>query len=82
MSSSIEAKKAALVQVKAQLTEREDILRESWVKTMEARLVQEQLGKCQLGEGVNHYENCKWLADKYLGLLREAKLKGYRKIDV
>ncbi|KAF5342145.1 hypothetical protein D9611_001607 [Ephemerocybe angulata] len=71
-----------VAQVKAQLEERENILRESWVKAMEARLVQEELGKCQKGEGVNHYENCKWLADKYLGMLKENRLKGYRKIDV
>jgi len=65
---------------------------------MEVRLVREELGKCHLAEGVNHYENCKWLADKYLGMLRETKVslwnrylysaltfeqnKGYKIIDV
>ena len=41
---------------------------------MEVRLVREELGKCHLAEGVNHYENCKWLADKYLGMLQETKV--------
>ena len=42
---------------------------------METRLVQTELGKCQRGEGVNHYENCKWLADKYIQMLRENRVR-------
>ncbi|EAU85528.1 NADH-ubiquinone oxidoreductase 12 kDa subunit [Coprinopsis cinerea okayama7 len=71
-----------IAKVKAELTKREEFLRESWVRAMEARLVQEELGKCHQGEGVNHYENCKWLADKYLTMLRENRVKGYKHIDV
>ncbi|EDR08673.1 uncharacterized protein LACBIDRAFT_249657, partial [Laccaria bicolor S238N-H82] len=64
------------------LQERENNLRESWVRAMETRLVQNELGKCQRGEGVNHYENCKWLADKYIQMLRENRVQGYKHIDV
>ncbi|KAF9466525.1 hypothetical protein BDZ94DRAFT_1157827, partial [Collybia nuda] len=66
----------------AKLKERDDHIRESWVKAMEARLVREELDKCQQGEGVNHYENCRWLADKYTTMLRENRVKGYKTIDI
>jgi len=42
---------------------------------MEARLVREELEKCQKSEGVNHYENCKWLSDKYLLMLKENRVR-------
>lgn len=54
--------------------EREAKLRELWVRAMEARLVRDELGKCQQAEGVNHYENCAWLSQKYLGMLRESRV--------
>jgi hypothetical protein len=44
---------------------------------MEARLVREELEKCQKGEGVNHYENCKWLADKYITMLKENRVRPF-----
>jgi hypothetical protein len=59
----------------AKLQERDDHVRESWVKAMEVRLVREELEKCQQGEGVNHYENCRWLADKYTTMLRENRVR-------
>lgn len=34
------------------------IVREQWVKSMMARLVREELGKCYFKEGVNHLEKC------------------------
>lgn len=34
------------------------IIREQWVKSMMARLVREELGKCYYREGVNHLEKC------------------------
>ncbi|POS86686.1 hypothetical protein EPUL_001837, partial [Erysiphe pulchra] len=34
------------------------IIREQWVRTMMARLVREELGKCYFREGVNHLEKC------------------------
>ena len=37
---------------------RDAILREQWVKSMMARLVREEMGKCYWREGVNHLEKC------------------------
>jgi len=68
--------------LKAKVRERDDYVRESWVKAMEARLVRDELVKCQRYEGVNHLESCKWLSDKYLQMLQENKVKGYKHIDV
>ncbi|EKM82102.1 hypothetical protein AGABI1DRAFT_55256 [Agaricus bisporus var. burnettii JB137-S8] len=68
--------------IQAKLAERENHLRESWVKAMEARIVRDELEKCQKGEGVNHYENCRWLADKYITMLKENRVKGYKTIDI
>ncbi|KAG1825126.1 NADH-ubiquinone oxidoreductase 12 kda subunit mitochondrial precursor [Suillus fuscotomentosus] len=65
----------------AKLQEREEFVRESWVKAMEARLVRDELVKCHRLEGVNHLENCRWLSDKYISMLKENKVKGYKKID-
>jgi hypothetical protein len=58
----------------AKLEAREEHIRESWVKAMEARLVREELEKCQKYEGVNHYENCRWLSEKYLDMLKENRV--------
>jgi hypothetical protein len=69
-------------QIKAKLKERDDHVRESWVKAMEARLVRDELEKCYKYEGVNHYENCRWLSEKYLKMLKENKVKGYKEVDV
>ena len=64
----------AVVLLAAKIEARDQHLRESWVKAMEARLVREELEKCQKSEGVNHYENCKWLSEKYLTMLKENKV--------
>jgi hypothetical protein len=55
------------------MEEKELAVREVWVKLMEARLVRDELDKCHRGEGVNHYENCKWLSELYLGKMRDVK---------
>ena len=34
------------------------IIREQWVKSMMARLIREELGKCYYREGVGHLEKC------------------------
>jgi hypothetical protein len=36
----------------------DSILREQWVRSMMARLVRDELGKCYRKEGVNHLEKC------------------------
>ncbi|KIY43782.1 hypothetical protein FISHEDRAFT_77717 [Fistulina hepatica ATCC 64428] len=68
-------------ELKAKLVERDSIIRESWVRSMEARIVRDELEKCQRSEGVNHYESCKWLADKYLDKLAQARVSGYKYIE-
>lgn len=45
---------------------------------MEARIVREELQKCQKAEGVNHYAVCKPLVETYLELLKDAKVSGTR----
>ncbi|KAG1734126.1 hypothetical protein EDB19DRAFT_1830674 [Suillus lakei] len=65
------ADKAELI--KSKIQEREEFVRESWVKAMEARLVRDELVKCHRLEGVNHLENCRWLSDKYISMLKENK---------
>lgn len=74
--------KSRTAEIKAKFQERDEFIRESWVKAMEAKLVRDELEKCHRAEGVNHYENCKWLTDKYLKMLRENRVKGYKHIDV
>jgi len=59
--------------IRAKLQEREDFIRESWIKAMEARLVRDELVKCQRHEGVNSMENCRWLSEKYAQMLVENK---------
>lgn len=40
------------------------VIREQWVKSMMARLVREEMGKCYWREGVNHLEKCGHLRGK------------------
>lgn len=43
----------------ARLKQAQDaIIREQWVRSMMARLVRDELGKCYYREGVNHLEKC------------------------
>ncbi|POY76359.1 hypothetical protein BMF94_0556 [Rhodotorula taiwanensis] len=60
---------------------REEAIRQSWIGVMEARLVREELAKCWRTEGVNHYEVCHPLTEKYLDLLRTNRIEGYTKLD-
>lgn len=57
------------------LQERDEHIRESWVKAMEVRLVANELAKCHKAEGVNHYENCAWLSEKYMAMLKENRVR-------
>ena len=52
------------------------IIREQWVKSMMARLVREEMGKCYRREGVNHLEKCGPLRGKTIPIpeLREGGL--------
>jgi len=42
---------------------------------MEARIVRENLSKCQKIEGVNHYERCKDLAERYTDMLKDSRVR-------
>ncbi|CAK7197470.1 hypothetical protein SEUCBS139899_000117 [Sporothrix eucalyptigena] len=53
------------------------IIREQWVQVMMGRLVREEMSKCYYREGVNHLEKCGHLRERYLQLLKTARVKGY-----
>jgi len=42
------------------------VIREQWVKSMMARLVREEMGRCYYREGVNHLEKCGVLRGKHV----------------
>ena len=42
---------------------------------MEARIVRDNLSKCQKVEGVNHYERCKDLAERYADMLKDSRVR-------
>ena len=65
---------ADMLLLKAKLKAREEHVRESWVLAMEARIVRDNLNKCQKIEGVNHYEKCKHLAERYQEMLRDNRV--------
>ncbi len=58
----------------ARLAERERIIRESWVRSVEAQLVREKLDRCYESEGVNHLESCKDLRERYIDMLRDNRV--------
>jgi NADH dehydrogenase (ubiquinone) 1 beta subcomplex subunit 10 len=60
---------------------REEHIRETWVRAMEARIVRDELKRCQRTEGVNTLETCQHLADRYLTMLKEnrVRLPAYRR---
>lgn len=68
---------------------RQDVVREQWIKTMQARLVREELQKCHRAEGENHYFACSHLAKLYNELQRDGKVRaahtdqvhGFRAVD-
>lgn len=83
---------------KAVLAARESVIRDSWIKAMEARLVQEELSKVRRGEkesrevmilswntlmeiqcykteGTNHYVQCHALVERYLGMLKDNRVR-------
>ncbi|KAI0711924.1 NADH-ubiquinone oxidoreductase 12 kDa subunit [Cerioporus squamosus] len=73
---------ARVAEYKARLAEREHIIRESWVRTMEAKLLRDQLDRCYRTEGVNQMESCKDIRERYIDMLRENRVKGYKNIDL
>ncbi|TFK49903.1 hypothetical protein OE88DRAFT_1808968 [Heliocybe sulcata] len=73
---------AQRAEIQAKLKSRDEHMRESWIRAMEARIIRDELKKCQRGEGVNHLENCRWLAEKYATMLKENRVQGYKIVDV
>ncbi|KDQ53189.1 hypothetical protein JAAARDRAFT_39557 [Jaapia argillacea MUCL 33604] len=69
-------------ELQARMEARDKHIRESWIQAMEARVVHQALQKCQRIEGVNSYENCKEFSERYIVMLRENKVKGYKEIDL
>jgi hypothetical protein len=63
-----------LLAFSARLAARDAHLRESWVRAMEARIVRDQLQSCYRVEGVNHYEACRELSEKYITMLKENRV--------
>lgn len=61
--------------ITARVSSRDEHIRETWVRAMETRIVKDMLQTCQRSESVNHYENCRELADKYISMLRENKVR-------
>ncbi|KAG5519009.1 hypothetical protein PMAC_002540 [Pneumocystis sp. 'macacae'] len=53
-------------------------IRETWIRAMEMRLVKEDLDRCYRTEGVDHYEKCRELSDRYWRMLRQDyRVRGY-----
>ncbi|WFD05282.1 hypothetical protein MVES1_000611 [Malassezia vespertilionis] len=61
---------------------RDDAIRDEWIKVMQVRLVREELQKCYRAEGENHYMVCAPIVKIYDDLLKDAKVKGYRTVDL
>ena len=59
----------------AVLDAREAKVRSDWINTMQARLVREELAKCWREEGVNHYQSCHALAEKYLDMVKSHRVR-------
>ncbi|PCH42311.1 hypothetical protein WOLCODRAFT_152337 [Wolfiporia cocos MD-104 SS10] len=69
-------------ELQARINERNEIIRESWIRAMEAKIVRDNMNKCYRIEGVNHGEKCKHLVERYAAMLHENRVKGYKEIDV
>ncbi|BFZ62737.1 hypothetical protein YB2330_003847 [Saitoella coloradoensis] len=64
---------------RAQIEEaRKYYIREGWIRVMQARIVRDKLQECYRREGVNHYENCRELAEMYFKMLKTHRVTGYK----
>lgn len=55
------------------------IIREQWVRSMMARLVRDEMGKCYRREGVNHLEKCGHLRGRSFSISRATRICAGRK---
>ena len=58
----------------AKLDARKEHVRESWVRSMEAKIVRDNLTKCYRMEGVNAPEKCKHLAERYAEMIEQNRV--------
>lgn len=58
------------------------VIREQWVKSMMARLVREELGKCYYKEGVNHLEKCGALRGETIQVLWQSSAQFYETMNI
>jgi NADH dehydrogenase (ubiquinone) 1 beta subcomplex subunit 10 len=54
---------------------RDTQIRLAWIRVMEMKLVRHKLRRCYKVEGVNHRENCKEVAEKYLSMLKDPRYR-------
>lgn len=55
----------------------DSMIREQWVRVSALKTVRRALEKCYKISGVNHYEECKPLAEKYMQMLPDHRVSGY-----
>lgn len=53
------------------------MLREQWIRSNALRVCRNALEKCYKHHGVNHYEECRDLAEKYLQMLPTHQVTGF-----
>ncbi|ODQ79449.1 hypothetical protein BABINDRAFT_37243 [Babjeviella inositovora NRRL Y-12698] len=56
---------------------RDSYLREQYVRGASLKTVRKALGHCYHTSGVNHFEDCRELAELYLTMLRTHQITGY-----
>lgn len=55
----------------------ESMIREQYIRANALKVCRRALEKCYKHHGVNNYEECRDLAEKYLKLLPTSKIEGY-----
>jgi hypothetical protein len=55
----------------------QSMVREQWIQVKELGITREALEKCFETQQVNQLENCKYLAERYLDMLRTHRQKGF-----
>jgi len=54
------------------------MLREQFIRSNALKLYRTALEKCYRHHGVNHFEECRDMAEQYLKMLPTHKIKGYK----
>mmetsp|Transcript_36333 Transcript_36333/g.50477 ORF Transcript_36333/g.50477 Transcript_36333/m.50477 type:complete len:107 (+) Transcript_36333:84-404(+) len=61
----------------AMLEMREYRVREKFVDMAKAQIIRDRLQTCYRTEGVNHYQNCKELAERYVNMIKSVGVHRY-----